>query len=185
MPVASWAGHALEAWVARFDLWRPDLFYSGGDDSAFCWCVFVLSYDSAIQRYPVVSTSSTLRLQLNADVLVYQACSWDARSRASVFSLKKAHGAGVCAVACSPHSEFIVATGKMYSKTIMIAQHRANRSVPQAATMSICACGMSGIWSGHCSLPMCPVVAACGVFPGTPWTSRSSCAHACRTGSPS
>ena len=34
--VASWSGHAAEAWVARFDLWRPDTFYSGGDDSAFC-----------------------------------------------------------------------------------------------------------------------------------------------------
>ena len=35
---ASWAGHSLEAWVARWDSWRPRTLYSGGDDSAFCWC---------------------------------------------------------------------------------------------------------------------------------------------------
>ena len=34
----SWQGHALEAWVARWDWWRPHVLYSGGDDSVFCAC---------------------------------------------------------------------------------------------------------------------------------------------------
>ena len=32
----SWQGHALEAWVVRWDAWRPNQFYSGGDDAVFC-----------------------------------------------------------------------------------------------------------------------------------------------------
>ena len=141
----------------------------------------VLSYDSAIQRYPVASTSSILRLQL---LLTF--CLQLGRTEQSECIQPQESSRGGCLRRCM-QSPLRVHRGNRQDvlKTIMIAQHRANRSVPQAATMSICACGMLGMWSGHCSLPICPVVAACGVFPGTPWTSRSSCAHACRTGSPS
>lgn len=43
---ASWEGHSLEAWVARWDAWRPRCLYSGGDDSAFYWCEASLQYRS-------------------------------------------------------------------------------------------------------------------------------------------
>lgn len=35
---AGWLAHDLEAWVVRYDAWRPHVLYTGGDDSAFCWC---------------------------------------------------------------------------------------------------------------------------------------------------
>lgn len=117
---SSWAGHDLEAWVARWDAWRPRCLYSGGDDSAFCWCAPPLSLareqfpQSPLLICPFFGQRTGFWQQLNppCDSTGAPACaSWDTASQAPAFRLRKAHSAGVCAVACSPHEEFVLATG--------------------------------------------------------------------------
>nr|XP_049699629.1 diphthine methyltransferase isoform X2 [Helicoverpa armigera] len=50
--VGKWESHSFEAWIAAFNYWNPDVFYSGGDD-----CVFK-SYDV---RLPDVATAVNRR----------------------------------------------------------------------------------------------------------------------------
>ncbi|XP_049699629.2 diphthine methyltransferase isoform X2 [Helicoverpa armigera] len=50
--VGKWESHSFEAWIAAFNYWNPDVFYSGGDD-----CVFK-SYDV---RVPDVATAVNRR----------------------------------------------------------------------------------------------------------------------------
>ncbi|KAJ2939180.1 hypothetical protein O0L34_g8492 [Tuta absoluta] len=47
--IGTWISHGFEAWIAAFDYWNTDVFYSGGDDCAF------KSYDL---RVPEVATST-------------------------------------------------------------------------------------------------------------------------------
>uniref|UniRef100_A0A2A4J3Y9 methylated diphthine methylhydrolase n=1 Tax=Heliothis virescens TaxID=7102 RepID=A0A2A4J3Y9_HELVI len=50
--IGKWESHSFEAWIAAFNYWNPDVFYSGGDD-----CVFK-SYDV---RVPDVATAVNRR----------------------------------------------------------------------------------------------------------------------------
>ncbi|KAL2649766.1 hypothetical protein R1flu_017894 [Riccia fluitans] len=36
--ISSWHAHGFEAWVVSYDSWKPQILFSGGDDSQkFCW----------------------------------------------------------------------------------------------------------------------------------------------------
>ncbi|XP_047995725.1 diphthine methyltransferase isoform X3 [Leguminivora glycinivorella] len=52
MRVGTWKSHGFEAWIAAFNYWNLDLFYSGGDD-----CVFK-SYDIRVPDAAVMTNRS-------------------------------------------------------------------------------------------------------------------------------
>lgn len=45
--IGVWEGHSFEAWIAAFNYWNSDLFYSGGDDGIFK-CYDLRTPDAAI-----------------------------------------------------------------------------------------------------------------------------------------
>ncbi|XP_034830361.1 diphthine methyltransferase isoform X2 [Maniola hyperantus] len=50
--IGYWLGHSFEAWIAAFNYWNPDVFYSGGDD-----CMFK-SYDVRVPDVPTTTNRS-------------------------------------------------------------------------------------------------------------------------------
>ncbi|XP_026725347.1 diphthine methyltransferase isoform X1 [Trichoplusia ni] len=117
--IGSWKSHGFEAWIAAFNYWNPDVFYSGGDD-----CLFK-SYDV---RVPEISTAVNKRheagvtsIRSHVDV-EYQLLTgsydekvrlWDTRSLKSSVEEIDVNG-GVWRLKWHPYRQNIVLAACMY-----------------------------------------------------------------------
>ena len=97
----SWAAHDLEAWVARAHPGEPAVLFTGADDAAFKGCAACAA----------VACASAAAVLLTALAAAFH--SWDVREPSRCcFQLRKAHGAGVCAIEVNPHRHTELATGE-------------------------------------------------------------------------
>ncbi|CAI7850601.1 unnamed protein product, partial [Closterium sp. NIES-53] len=105
----AWPAHEFEAWTCCFNIWNPEVLYSGGDDCAMC--AWDLRTQIPSPSSSPLSTSSSRPAWRNI----------------------KAHRAGVTSLRCSPHSPHLLASGS-YDEAVALdglnVQFGGGKSVP-------------------------------------------------------
>ncbi|GJP29056.1 hypothetical protein CLOM_g56 [Closterium sp. NIES-68] len=84
----AWPAHEYEAWTCCFNIWQPEVLYSGGDDCAMCAWDLRTHIPSSPSSSPLSPSSSR-----------------------PAWRNIKAHRAGVTTLRCSPHSPHLLASG--------------------------------------------------------------------------
>ncbi|XP_045771482.1 diphthine methyltransferase isoform X1 [Maniola jurtina] len=114
-----WLGHSFEAWIAAFNYWNPDVFYSGGDD-----CMFK-SYDVRVADVPTATNRSheagvtAIRSQIHVEHQLLTGSYdekvrlWDARSLKRCITETDVNG-GVWRLKWHPSNTSVVLAACMY-----------------------------------------------------------------------
>ncbi|KAL4719674.1 hypothetical protein ACJJTC_002995 [Scirpophaga incertulas] len=137
--VSTWKSHDFEAWIAAYNYWNTDIFYSGGDD-----CVFK-SYDTRIPDVAVTINTSheagVTALRCHTDV-EHQLLSgsydekvrlWDTRSMRRCVTEAEV-GGGVWRLKWHPRAPGAALAACMYGGVRVLAAGRAGAAVAVACT---------------------------------------------------
>ncbi|XP_023953135.1 diphthine methyltransferase isoform X1 [Bicyclus anynana] len=117
--IGFWQSHSFEAWIAAFNYWNPNVFYSGGDD-----CIFK-SYDVRVPDVPATTDRShgagvtairshvTVEHQLLTGSYDEKVRLWDTRSLKRCVTETDVNG-GVWRLKWSPSNSDVVLAACMY-----------------------------------------------------------------------
>ncbi|KOB70527.1 putative WD40 repeat domain 85, partial [Operophtera brumata] len=128
--VGRWKTHGFEAWIAAFNYWNTDVFYSGGDD-----CLFK-SYDTRVPDALVATNRSH-----EAGVTAVRIRTWDTRKLKSCVTETDV-GGGVWRLKWHPTRSDLVVAACMYGgfrllrRDSVVAEYREHESIAYGADWS-------------------------------------------------